>query len=330
MALHMQMFTKSILMLGSEKQVRHYEPLLNHWKIIGCYAQTELGHGSNVAGLETTATLDLETDEFVIHTPTIKAAKFWPGNLGVQATHAVVFARCLADESDYGVQPYIVPVRDLNTHEPLPGVEVGDIGTKLGYNCVDNGYLKFTHFRVPRIALLSRFMSINKRGEFKLKANPKIIYQIMVQTRIHICFGTAFILNMAACIAGRDAACRRQFATIRGTDQERKLLDYQLHMDTVGSNLCKGLMLQLVVADIAEVEVQSQIEVENGSYKMLDILHHFSAGMKALSSETCYNGTDELRQACGGSGFLLSSGIAHIWGEQGAFPTFEGVNVVMY
>ena len=59
-------------------------------------------------------------------------------------------------------------------------MEVGDIGTKLGYNSIDNGYLKFTHFRVPRKALLSRFMSITKTGDFKMKANPKIIYQIMV------------------------------------------------------------------------------------------------------------------------------------------------------
>jgi len=97
-----------------------------------------------VAGLETTATFDLETDSFVIHTPSIKAAKFWPGNLGIQATHAVVFARCISLESDYGPQPFIVPVRDINTHQVLPGVEVGDIGSKLGYNSVDNGYLKFT------------------------------------------------------------------------------------------------------------------------------------------------------------------------------------------
>lgn len=49
--------------------------------MVGSYAQTELGHGSNVAGLETTATYDKDTDEFIIHTPTFKAAKFWPGNL---------------------------------------------------------------------------------------------------------------------------------------------------------------------------------------------------------------------------------------------------------
>ena len=83
MTLHMQMFTKSVAQLGSEEQVRTILPKVDNWKIIGCYAQTELGHGSNVAGLETTATFLPESDEFVIHTPSIKAAKFWPGNLGI-------------------------------------------------------------------------------------------------------------------------------------------------------------------------------------------------------------------------------------------------------
>ena len=76
--------------------------------VVGCYAQTELGHGSNVQGLETTAILDLKNDEFIIHTPTIRATKFWPGSLGIAANHAIVFARCIVDENDYGVQPFIV------------------------------------------------------------------------------------------------------------------------------------------------------------------------------------------------------------------------------
>ena len=109
-------------------------------------------------------------------------------------------------------------MRDLETHEPLEGIEVGEIGTKLGYNSVDNGYLKFTQFHVPRKALLSRFMNISKNGDFKMKANPKIIYQIMVQTRIAIVQGSATILQRGSMIAIRYAACRRQFLTIKGSD----------------------------------------------------------------------------------------------------------------
>lgn len=75
---------------------------------MGCYAQTELGHGSDVSRLETTATLDKTTDEFIINSPTITSTKFWPGDLGKFSTHAVVFARLIIDENDYGVQAFLV------------------------------------------------------------------------------------------------------------------------------------------------------------------------------------------------------------------------------
>ena len=97
------MFTDALLQLGTEEQKAHYVPQADHLNIIGCYAQTELGHGSNVAGLEMTATYDERTEEFIIHSPTIRAAKFWPGALGLQSTHAVVFARCISLGNDYGV-----------------------------------------------------------------------------------------------------------------------------------------------------------------------------------------------------------------------------------
>ena len=96
--------------------------MADNLNIIGCYAQTELGHGSNVSGIETTATYDENTQQFTIHSPTIKAAKFWPGSLGVCANHAIVFAKCISLGNNYGVQPYIVQIRDMETHEPLPGI----------------------------------------------------------------------------------------------------------------------------------------------------------------------------------------------------------------
>lgn len=141
--LHLSMFLQCIRYLGSEEQQSQYLGKGINLNIIGCYAQTELGHGSNVAGLETTATLDKTTDEFVIHTPNIKATKFWPGALGVQATHAVVYARMIIEGAYKGIHPFIVPIRSLDDHQPLPGIKVGDLGTKMGYNFVDNGWLSF-------------------------------------------------------------------------------------------------------------------------------------------------------------------------------------------
>jgi acyl-CoA oxidase len=83
--------------LSNDEQKARWMPDVKQVNILGCYAQTELGHGSNVAGLETTATLDKTTDEFVIHSPTLTSTKFWPGDLGRFATHAVVYARLKID-----------------------------------------------------------------------------------------------------------------------------------------------------------------------------------------------------------------------------------------
>jgi acyl-CoA oxidase len=151
---------------------KYHEPasLLN---IIGCYAQTELGHGSNVAGLETTATLDKTTDEFVIHTPNIKATKFWPGALGLHSTHAIVFARLRVDGKDYGVQSFIVQIRRLEDHLPMPGIKVGDLGAKFGFNYTDNGWLSFDNVRNPHEDIFSRFIEVTKEGVVTLKGDQE-------------------------------------------------------------------------------------------------------------------------------------------------------------
>lgn len=118
-------------------------PLIQNLDIFGCYAQTELGHGSNVAGIETTATLDKATDEFVIHTPTITATKYWPGDLGRFTSHAIVFARLIIEKKDYGVQSFMVQIRDIETWKIREGVKCGDLGPKIGHFSKDNGWASF-------------------------------------------------------------------------------------------------------------------------------------------------------------------------------------------
>jgi acyl-CoA oxidase len=97
------MFRVAVEKLASDEQNAKWMPIIKKLGMIGSYAQTEMGHGSNIAGLETTATFDKEKDEFIIHSPTITSTKFWPGSLGIVANHAVVFARLIVDENDFGV-----------------------------------------------------------------------------------------------------------------------------------------------------------------------------------------------------------------------------------
>lgn len=193
----------------------------------GCYAQTELGHGSNVAGLETTATYDKNADEFIIHSPTLTSTKYWPGDLGHHTTHAIVFARLLVDSNDYGVQPFLVQLRNTETFQHLTGVETGDIGPKFGYTSKDNGYAIFTNVRIPRTNMLMGFCELDREGTFSIIGDLRVLYSVMMVIRLQIviCMGPNILLG--ATIATRYSSVRRQFKTYHGKKEERKLLDYQ-------------------------------------------------------------------------------------------------------
>lgn len=206
---HLGMFAVQLDALGTKAQADYWVPKAKSFEVIGCYAQTELGHGSDVQNLETTATYDLATGEFVIHTPTLSAAKFWPGDLGKLANHAVVLARLVVKGKSYGMQTFVVRIREAGSHVPLKGVELGDIGPKHGYQNKENGYAIFTHFRVPGSALLARYISVSKEGTVTTQGDPKIAYFTMMFNRIYIIQECHAYLGKSLAIALRYSAYRR-------------------------------------------------------------------------------------------------------------------------
>lgn len=214
--LHYTMFKMAVMNLSNEAQRNKWGPLINHHKILGCYAQTELGHGSNVAGLETTATLDKATDEFIIHSPTLTSTKYWPGDLGRNTTHAVVYARLKIENNDYGVQPFMVQLRDVDTFHYRKGIVTGDLGTKFGYTSKDNGWARFDQVRIPRDHMLMGMCEVTKEGEFSIIGDLRVLYSVMMNIRLMIVKDAAFFTFMALQIAVRYNAVRRQFKTYHG------------------------------------------------------------------------------------------------------------------
>lgn len=186
-------------------------PEIRQLNILGCYAQTELGHGSNVASLETTATLDKTTDEFIIHSPTITSTKMWPGDLGRFATHAVVHARLLIDQKDYGVHPFFVQLRDVETYKLIKGVLAGDLGPKFGYIAKDNGWAQFDQVRIPRTNMLMGFAEVTKEGVFSLKGDLRVLYTTMMYIRMLIIKDTFHFVMPSVLTAIRYGVVRRQF-----------------------------------------------------------------------------------------------------------------------
>lgn len=79
LGVHYGMFFTTIMAQANDEQLAKW--MMPAWRIemIGTYVQTELGHGTFLRGLQTTATFDVDTDEFVLNTPAISAYKWWPG-----------------------------------------------------------------------------------------------------------------------------------------------------------------------------------------------------------------------------------------------------------
>lgn len=177
---HDSMFPTTIREQGDEEQRKYWIPKIEAWEVIGCYAQTELGHGSNVRGLECRATWEPKEKNFIIHSPTLTASKWWNGSMGRTANHAIVVAQLHVPKSpdstelvNHGPHPFIVQIRDFKDHKPLPGVVVGDIGPKYGYAPMDNGYLLFDNVRVPHKAMLSNYSRVDPNTcSYTKPANP--------------------------------------------------------------------------------------------------------------------------------------------------------------
>jgi acyl-CoA oxidase len=75
-------------------------------------------------------------------------------------------------------------IRDISTHKPLPGITVGDIGPKLGYQTKDNGFLAFDNYKVPRLSLLAKYNRVDDKGVFSKHGNEKVT--IIIYCRSHM------------------------------------------------------------------------------------------------------------------------------------------------
>ena len=72
--------------------------------VIRLNRRTILGHGTNLKKLETTATYDPKSEQFILSTPTITATKWWPGALGKSVNFTVIMAQLWTGGRCYGLR----------------------------------------------------------------------------------------------------------------------------------------------------------------------------------------------------------------------------------
>ncbi|XP_043266222.1 probable peroxisomal acyl-coenzyme A oxidase 1 isoform X2 [Colletes gigas] len=325
---HYAMFLPAIMGQGTTKQQEYW--ITRSWSgnIIGTYAQTELGHGTFIRGLETTATYDPRTKEFVLNSPTLTSYKWWPGGLGQTANYAVVVAQLYTKGECRGIHPFIVQLRDEDTHEPLQGIKIGEIGTKLGMNATNNGFLGFESFRIPRENMLMKNSQVLEDGTYVRALNDKLTYGTMMFVRVVLVYDIASYLSKAVTIATRYSAVRRQ-CQINLDEPEAQIMNYVTQQYKIFPNLSACLAFRLAADWIWNMYNNVTAELDQGELDRLPELHALSCCLKAVASSDAATGVEQVRLACGGHGYMDASNLPATYGLVTAVCTYEGENTVL-
>jgi acyl-CoA oxidase len=317
--------------LGTRVHHERYLRATAELELLGCFAMTESGHGSNVQALGTTATYDRETDEFVVHTPTDEASKDYIGNAACHARLAAVFAQLIVDGEEHGVHALVVPLRD-GRGNVLDGVRIEDCGEKMGLNGVDNGRIWFDHVRVPRDALLDRYGGVNDRGTYESpieNANKRFFTMLgnLIQGRICISGASVSAAKSALAIAVRYGLRRTQFGP--PDEPEVVVLDYRTHQRRLMPLLAKTYALHFAQAELLEKFHRAQSGSGETSEREQRQLESLAAGMKASSSWHATETIQTCRECCGGAGYMSVNRFAALKADTDVFTTFEGDNTVL-
>lgn len=318
------LFGGAVYQLGTEKHHEKYIEALHKAELLGCFAMTETGHGSNVKDLETTATYDHTTRSIVVNSPTFSSGKEYIGN-ALHCSIGVVFAQLWVNNECHGIHAIITPIRDKHG-QLLEGIRCEDSGYKMGLNGVDNGRLWFDNVTVPVDNLLNRFWNIDENGHYHSSiSNPSKRFFTMLGALVtgRICVGllgvnaSKLALNIALTYAQR----RRQFAP-NENEEETLIIDYPSHQLRLIPLLAKTYAYSFALDDLAAKFATSTPE-ESRTIETL------AAGLKAKATWHCTRTVQECREACGGKAYLTINRLAALKADTDIFTTFEGDNTVL-
>ncbi|WP_278314300.1 acyl-CoA dehydrogenase family protein [Lolliginicoccus levis] len=325
------LFGGAVENLGTKRHHDKYiRPLIN-LDLLGCFAMTESGHGSDVQQLETTATYDPATQEFVVNSPTPSSRKDYIGGAAEHATMAAVFAQLITEGESHGVHCFVIPIRDENGGD-LPGVTTSDCGHKGGLGGVDNGRIMFDNVRIPRENLLNRYADVEEDGTYRseIENDSRRFFTTLgtlVRGRISVGGAAAAAARVALSIATRYALKRRQFRPAND-EPENVLLDYLAHQRRLLPLIAKSYALAFAQNDL--VRKMHLIQTgQNTDPEAQRALEKRAAGLKVAQTWHATRAIQESREACGGAGYLSENRLVTLKADTDVFTTFEGDNTVL-
>ncbi|MGF6824134.1 acyl-CoA oxidase [Microbacterium sp. ZKA21] len=324
------LFGSAILQLGTAEHHEKWLPGVMDLSIPGAFAMTEIGHGSDVAAVGTTATYDPEAEEFVIHTPFRAATKEYLGNAALHGIAATVFAQLITNGVNHGVHCFYVPLRGEDGND-LPGIGREDDGLKGGLNGIDNGRLSFDHVRIPRTNLLNKYGDVAPDGTYSSSIDSPgrrffTMLGTLVQGRVSLDGAASWASALALKIAITYATQRRQFDGADG--QEVVLLDYGKHQRRLLPRLATTYA-QIFAHDEFLQKFDGVFSGRTDTPDDREDLETLAAALKPLSTWHALDTLQEAREACGGAGFMFENRFVGLRADLDIYVTFEGDNNVL-
>lgn len=298
-----------------------------------------MSHGSNTKRIKTTAMYDKNTKEFIINTPDFESAKCWIGNLGKTASIILLFANLISEGESHGLHGFLVPVRDPRTLKSYNRVTIGDIGEKIGLNGIDNGFIMFNNYRIPKDNLLNRIGDVNDDGTYEsVFTEPSKMLGAALESlsagRIGIMHESANTISHAVVIAVRYAAIRKQFGPDRH-GPETSIIEYPLHQWRLFPYLASACVLKVTVYNLSDVYLRTveKSQADTNGFEILtqivSELHALISASKAMFTWVTRDAIQEARECCGGHGYLKASNIGELRNNHDATVTYEGDNNVL-
>eukprot|EP01133_Synstelium_polycarpum_P007898 gene7898-9272_t len=325
LGVHFSLFGNAVLNLGTEKHHLKYIKDIDSWKLPGCFGMTELGHGSNVQGVETTATYDKDTQEFIINTPSDSAQKFWIGNAALHGQACAVFAQLYIGGVHYGVHVFVVPIRNADG-TIAENVRIMDNGHKLGLQGVDNGRLWFMNKRIPRDNLLNKFGDVEKDGTYVTSIPSKnkrfgSMVAPLVGGRVLIATSALSAAKLGLMVGVRYAYCRRQFGQ---KGNETRIIEYLTHQRRLFPLVAAAVAFSFPIQHLKQIYCEPNKTAQN-----VKDVHIWASGLKAVVSWFKTFTLQQLRECCGGQGFSSFNQIAGLKSDLDIDMTYEGDNTVL-